>query len=92
MVALSLAEDHSSREPCHAVSFMASHKLKEIFIVKALVTTRRKNNITPHFFSGLQTKAKISPNVNYVNPSAAFYPHLSAETVINCFCFNLINY
>jgi len=47
---------------------MASHKLKEIFIVKSSVTTRRKNSIMPHFFPGLQIKAKISPNVNDVNP------------------------
>lgn len=74
------------------MSFMASHKLKEIFFVKASVTTKRKNSIMPHFFPGLQIKAKISPNINDVNPflSAEFYPRLSAEKVISCFCFNLI--
>lgn len=68
---------------------MASHKLKEIFIVKASVTTRRKNGTMPHFFPGLQIKAKISPNVHDANPLilAEFCPCLSAEEV-KFFLFN----
>jgi len=70
------------------MSFTASHKLKEMFTVKASVTTRKKNSVMPHFFPGLQTKAKIPPNVNDVNPSTAaeFYSHLSAGKFISYIC------